>query len=199
MTRSLGLTLLLALAAGCQQNPTLTRAPEPAPALPPSLAERQAVRNAKAAVGNLSHEQIGMIDPVMKQLLAEQSALQDQLADARGAGLMDENPKVKQISGAFDRSTAKVEKYAAEWRGMQVKTLSDRSSDELSRLQATFTGPCDLYLDPSEIQARKPAIASATFEDVSDVSGRRMLKFSGPGGETWLVDPARIVAVRRAR
>jgi hypothetical protein len=204
MSRSLGVSIfLVALAAGCQQSPVVVRVPEPepapAPALAPSLEEQRATRNAKGALGELSPEQIGMLDPHMKSLIDERRDLTRELAQARRAGLMDDNPGVKATLAALDRTNAQVDQYAKSWRDMQIKVASNSSSAELSRLQSTFVGFCDLYLDPGELQAQKPAITGAMFVDVADMSGRRMLKFKGPNGATWLIDPTRIVAVRSSQ
>jgi hypothetical protein len=201
MARILGLSLLLALAAGCQQSPPVVQVPEsePRPSLTPSLAERKYVRDATEALTELSPEQIGMVDTGMRNLLERRSTLQTELAEARAAGLMDGNPKVMRLQSALDRINERIPQYTAEWRDMQVKTLSDRRSDDLIRLQGAFSRPCDLYLDPSELQARKPAITGAKFVDVMDVSGRRMLKFTTGTGDTWLIDPDRIVAARSAK
>jgi hypothetical protein len=168
--------------------------PAAAAAPNPQAAGEQATAS---GVASLSAAQIGMIDPRMRTLIEERDRLERDLAQLRVTGVLDENPKARQVREGLAGAERRIEAYAAEWKDAQSKLAGERQSTERARLAEAFPGNVDLYLDVAGLQARRPTLARVRLVGEVDVGGRRMLRFiGGPGGasESWLIDPARILA-----
>lgn len=189
---AVAISFFLALAAGCQHT-TVVRVPEPVPprAEPTALAPEPAPPR--------TAEEIAKTDNVMQQYLAARANLQAQLNRLRSTGLLDAHPDVVRVRTQLERTDELIAQRRAEVDEVMTRRLSEQTDLRRAELRRVLGGTVDLYLDPSELSARKPSIERAQFVDEVDVGGRRMFKFTRASGESWLVDPARIVAVRSAQ
>src|SRR6185436_1024036 len=62
--------------------------------------------------------------PAMRDLLAEQARLEDQLAQLN-ARVGKDHPQVKQLTASLDAIRERVKKQAADWRDLQLKNAAD--------------------------------------------------------------------------
>jgi hypothetical protein len=148
-------------------------------------------------VSDLSPAQIAMADRYMNGLLDSRNQLESELTRL-SSELGEQNPRVIQTRRSLDVINQRIDAYSVEWRKLQAASARAQADREAVELSTAFAGVVDVYLDPSELQSNKPAIRGANFDQAIEFSGRKMLRFTR-AGEQWLVDPARIIAVRRAR
>jgi hypothetical protein len=149
-------------------------------------------------VPDLTVEQIGMADPLMRELLNERARQEDELSRLLNVlHFGEQHPHLIAARQQLERTNERIRGRAAEWLIMQAQSAEGKDNDS-ARLARTLAGVVDIFFDPSELLSGKPAISGATFEQVVELLGRKMLRFTR-AGEQWLVDPARIIAIRRAR
>lgn len=192
--------LLNVLSVGCQQTapaPELASVPAHAfeqPARPPHVKLGAATRISSESSTKWSTPQIALIDRQLESMLAERSKYQQDITAARAAGLMDENPRIKQLQTVLDLKNKQIEQYTVEWNELRTRLTTVPEGVRCNGF--TLNARHDIYFDPADLNARKPSIAGAQFIDTVLVSGRTMFKFSTPNNETWLVDPTHITAIR---
>jgi hypothetical protein len=85
----------------------------------------------------------------------------------------------------------------------QHKQQEDRRQKELQQLHEDFAGILDVYLEPGTVEVDKPTLHNVVFDGVVVVSGKKLLRFRphlpAETSGTWLIDPARLVAVYRCK
>jgi succinoglycan biosynthesis transport protein ExoP len=92
-----------------------------------ALSAAQRKQDTKQAVNGLSEKQIGMVDAMMRQLLAERESISQDMARLTAAGMLPENVKMKQLRTLLEGQERKIEAYVLEWRDMQFKVAEDPS------------------------------------------------------------------------
>ncbi|HEY7119187.1 MAG TPA: M56 family metallopeptidase [Tepidisphaeraceae bacterium] len=73
------------------------------------------------AIHELTVNQISILDPQMRDLVKERQNLEGELARLRAQGVGDDNPRLQQEKATIDRLAERMEKYAIEWRDLQMK------------------------------------------------------------------------------
>ena len=79
-------------------------------------------RDAEQALGELSAAQVGMIDPTMRQMLAEHEDALQELARLRAAGAPADDAKMKQLELVFEAQQKRIDDYLKKWREAQLQT-----------------------------------------------------------------------------
>jgi beta-lactamase regulating signal transducer with metallopeptidase domain len=80
---------------------------------------------ARKAIDELTTNQIGMVDPFMKRILAERDAIADRIAELRAKGLGDDQPEIAKARDELALAEKKIQLYAREWREMQMQMQKD--------------------------------------------------------------------------
>ncbi len=84
-------------------------------------------KDVKQAVIDLTESQIAMIDQVMRGMMVERESILNEIARLEAAGIGRENVKMKQAVTLREAQQRKMEKYAAEWRDLQMRLSDDPS------------------------------------------------------------------------
>jgi capsular exopolysaccharide synthesis family protein len=84
-------------------------------------------KDAKSAIFEMTENQIAMMDPVMRGLLMERDGISAEIAKRTAAGAMKEAMAMKQLASALEFQQKKVDRYAAEWRDLQLRLSDDPS------------------------------------------------------------------------
>jgi capsular exopolysaccharide synthesis family protein len=82
-------------------------------------------RPAMEAVAALTENQIAMMDVVMRNMVVEREQVQSEIARLGAGGMMTGNVKMKQLNTLLEVQQTKIDKYAAEWRDLQMKLADD--------------------------------------------------------------------------
>jgi hypothetical protein len=74
-----------------------------------------------AALAKMTDAQIGMVDAQMRKLLDERAALEARVKELGQKGYGAQHPEVVQVTAKLADVKAKIEKYAQEWRDLELK------------------------------------------------------------------------------
>ena len=84
-------------------------------------------KSAKETVVDLTENQIAMIDPVMRGMLMERETALNMIARLEATGHLPNNSKLKEHIVIRDQIQKKIERYAVEWRDLQMRLADDPS------------------------------------------------------------------------
>jgi capsular exopolysaccharide synthesis family protein len=84
-------------------------------------------KDARAGLGELTENQIAMIDQTMRGLIIDRNQIQNSISAMEARGVLPENAQMKQLLKLRELKNGEIAKYAAEWREMQIKVAEDPS------------------------------------------------------------------------
>jgi hypothetical protein len=87
----------------------------------------------------------------------------------------------------------------AQAKAREESAHAEAKAREAARLRDDLEGVLDVYVEMTGRSANAPFLRQVTFDGVTVVLEREMLRFrKDQADETWVVDPARIVAIRKS-
>ena len=130
-------------------------------------------RDAEQVVGEMTAVQVGMIDPTMRNMLAERESISQEMARLRTAGILPENAKMKQLELLLESQQKKIDDYLKDWRDLQLRTVKAGGGVPMRRPGAASGG------DPraGAMQATYPAVGGVQLDLVN--LGNSMVDASG--------------------